>query len=81
MKASHDEHGRREWLDSNGLRHRLDGPALESHTGRKTWAVHGKEVYAECAIMWEGGYIESNAFLVDGKDLRGPDIPVRRPRD
>lgn len=81
MKASHDEQGRREWLDSNGLYHRLDGPALESSSGLKTWIVHGNEIYAECMTMFEGGDIDSNAFLVDGKDFQGPDIPVRRPRD
>lgn len=33
--------GVRLWFDHDGLRHRIDGPAVESPDGMKKWLVHG----------------------------------------
>lgn len=79
MKASHDDQGRREWLDERGRYHCLDGPALESQTGRKTWFVHGREIYCEASGCWPDGRVDANLFCIGNKVFDGPKIPARRP--
>jgi hypothetical protein len=37
-----DEHGNKWWHDSDGNRHRDDGPAIEWSDGDKSWYQHGK---------------------------------------
>ena len=41
MPLEIDKHGNREWLNSKGQYHRIDGPAIEYINGSKEWWMNG----------------------------------------
>jgi len=42
MNPEIDTYGNKFWFDSDGRRHREDGPAIEFTNGAKYWLIHGK---------------------------------------
>ena len=37
-----DKYNNKAWKDSNGMYHRVDGPAVEFADGDKSWYIHGE---------------------------------------
>ena len=63
-----NEDGSRSWTNSNGQRHREDGPAFECSDGRKRWWYNGKLHRLDGPAWEEGGGEEY--WLKDGLSHR-----------
>ena len=68
------------WVNSNGVLHRVDGPAVEWTDGSKEWYLYGKRHRVDGpAVAWKNGIKE---WFVNGKYHRvdGPAIEYRSGR-
>jgi hypothetical protein len=64
--------GSKEW-HANGVRHRLDGPAVVWPTGTKSWYVNGQLHRLDGpAFEWSDGV---NSWYIDGKRYSEQEFP------
>jgi hypothetical protein len=77
-KVTVDEDKTIRWYNSNGQRHREDGPAIEWANGTKSWYING-EYHREDGPAYEGAngtkywYINGNCHREDGPAIEWAD--------
>jgi hypothetical protein len=74
-KVTVDEYGTTRWFNEDGLRHRLDGPAVECANGDKFWYQNGKYHRLDGpACVTSCGYYKAWWVNGDRHRLDGPAI-------